>query len=215
MTKQGIVDQVYLFVNGGEASPDVKISREEIAHLLPSAISYALTVLVRTESKEAKEDFRIYGTIGDSYGNSVLSFLLTEILPVKKDEDRDLYYIPLSKRVLNLPGNRGLCDVSPMQNLDASYVKVGSRLEIIGIPLGGTTFYWYESPQKIYFKNIGLPICDHLVRYVADFDSYANGEDLPIPGDFEFEIIRLLCDFFTNERKNNADDIPNDKDEKS
>lgn len=212
MTKQGIVDQVYLAVSGGDLSPDIKVSREEIAHLLPAAISYALTVLVRTERKDMIEDFRVFGTVGDGYGSSVLSFLTTQKLPVVLDETTGLYYIALTKKFIRLPGNRGLHDVSPMENTDASYVKVGSRLEVIGLS-GPAVFYWAES-NRIYFKNIGLPVDDHIVRSVVDFAEYSDSESLPIPGEFEFDVIKLLCEFFREQRTLGTDDTPTDADEK-
>jgi len=100
MTKKGLVDQVYLAITGGEGSPDIKLSREEIAHLLPAALNYAITVYIRQERRNELDEMRIMGFAGGGTSKVSQDFLVTQVVTPLLDEERDLYYLPLSFKIM-------------------------------------------------------------------------------------------------------------------
>lgn len=213
MTKAQMIEQVYLNVIGGEVSPDANVQREDIANLLPAAVNYAIVAYNRMERREIIEEIRLLGGSGVS-SKMNQEFLTTKVLSVQKDEARDLYYIELPFKVQTLPGNRGLDEVAPMQGT-APYVKVASRREIYGLEDCGTIFYWPEKvpENRIYLTGLGLPVCDHLVKVVVSVADINDSEEIPMPAALEFEVIKLMCEFFRAQRDGQGDSSPDDKDE--
>lgn len=213
MTKAALIDQVLLAVSGGEFSPDVKVDRADIANLLPAAINYAIVMYSRQERKDTIEEIKLLGSAGGAMGKINQEFFVTKKLTPIKDDERDLFYIALPFKIQALPGNRGLDSVFPKQG-DGTYIKVASHYEVVGLD-GKVCFFWlekYDAEQRIYFKNIGFPVCDHFVKVVVSVDGLADGDELPMPGDFEFQVIELLVKFFREQRDGGADDKPDDKD---
>jgi hypothetical protein len=189
MTKEQVIEQVYLKVSEGKLSPDNRIDRADIENFLPAAINYAITTYNRQERRDMMEEIRTLG-----YGATSINqqFLVTKTYTPALDTERNKYRITLDVKVQNLPGNKGLDDVFPVQG--DSYVKAGSQREVQGLP---GRYFWAEFPY-IYFSDMGLPICAHKVRLVQSVGDMAMTDELNVPGDMEFQLVQLLVDFFTD-----------------
>ena len=200
MTKGQIIEQVFLLVSGGRLSPDTHVHRADIENLLPAAINYAITTYNRQERRDNMEDIGILGV------NSAMSqaFTITKTYTPTLDEERDKYKITLDVKVQNLPKNKGIDDVFPVQG--SSYIRASSQREIQGLK---GLFWWPEFPD-IYLSDIGFPVCNFKVRLVQSVTELGENDEVPLPGDMEFQLIELLGQFFFKQRgedkKVNAND---------
>ena len=138
MTKGQIIEQVYLLVSGGRLSPDTHVHRADIENLLPAAINYAITTYNRQERRDNMEDIGILGV------NSAMSqaFTITKTYTPTLDTERDKYKITLDVKVQNLPKNKGIDDVFPVQG--KSYIRASSQREVQGLC---GLFWWPEFPD--------------------------------------------------------------------
>ncbi len=133
-----------------------------------------------------------------------------------KDDSRGMYYLVLPESLQTLPDNAGLDDIWPIRGAN-DYVKVNSEKYISGVDLLTSTFYWYErytGEQRVYFKNLGLPVCDHLVRMVIAFDKLADTDPIVIPSGLELEVVELMKNFFLGQRQTPEDDRDDGHDDK-
>jgi len=200
MTKGQIIEQVYLLVSGGRLSPDTHVHRADIENLLPAAINYAITTYNRQERRDNMEDIGILGV------NSAMSqaFTITKTYTPTLDTERDKYKITLDVKVQNLPKNKGIDDVFPVQG--KSYIRASSQREVQGLC---GLFWWPEFPD-VYLSDIGFPVCDFKVRLVQSVTELGENDEVPLPGDMEFQLIELLGQFFFKQRgedkKVNAND---------
>lgn len=206
MTKGELIETVLLKVSGFKLSTDVDVQRADIRVYLPVAIRDAITAYYWQERNANAQEIQLYGA-GSS--TATIPFLTSFTVMPQKDEATNKYYINLPKRVQSLPLNRGIEDVYPLQG-DWDYVRITSPAELIGLPLV-STFYWYED-QKIWFINLGKPVCDHKVRFVVDVSSLEDDDELFLPPGFENQIIKMMIEHFVP----GATDIqPNDSDDRT
>lgn len=200
MTKGQIIEQVYLWVSGGRLSPDTHVHRADIENLLPAAINYAITTYNRQERRDNMEEIGIMG-INSSMNQA---FTITKTYTPVLDTDRDKYKITLDVKVQNLPKNKGIDDVFPLQG--RSYIRASSQREVEGLK---GLFWWPEFPD-IYLSDIGYPVCSFKVRLVQSVSELGEDDEVPVPGDMEFQLIELLGQFFLKQRgedkKVNAND---------
>ena len=212
MKRNELVDLIDLTVNGGKLSPDNPISKPYINKLLPAAISEAILIYTREENREAYNDFRVYG---GSSGGVVQPFLTTyEYTPVE-DESRGVYSITLSNGIQTVPGDQGLSAIYSKDGTSV-YRKVEGPHNLVGMPMVETTFFWYEKlssgETKVYFKNIGLPVCGVMVRMVVSVEELPSESDLPIPDGYLMRVIDRVMDFFYKREGIPIDNLANDND---
>lgn len=212
-TKKQLIDLIHLNVSGGRLSPDVDISRPNVAAMLPAFISEAITIYMRQERRERAQMMGV----APSFGNDVAGHFLStyEINPVADDDRPGLYYAPLPGKVQIVPGNSGLGNVFS-KNMRGSYIKVGSQDELIGIQLVDTTFYWYEKQSdgtaRLYFYNMGSPVCTLYTRLIVSLDDLAEDDIIPMPDAFAKSIIENMLLAYNNILGRPTDQVANDSD---
>jgi len=151
-------------------------------------------------SDSPMEDIGILGV------NSAMSqaFTITKTYTPALDTERDKYKITLDVKVQNLPKNKGIDDVFPIQG--KSYIRASSQREVQGLC---GLFWWPEFPD-IFLSDIGFPVCNFKVRLVQSVTELGENDEVPLPGDMEFQLIELLGQFFFKQRgedkKVNAND---------
>lgn len=209
MTKAEVIEQVFIAMGGGKLSVDNDIQRADIRNYFSAAYGYAALMYNRQARKDSIEDIAIWGSGGS--GTVEHALLTTVKKPVSEDADRDLLYIALTAKAKLLPGNRGVEYVYPVKG-EYNYVRINSPSEVIGLPMGNTTYYWYED-SKVYLKNLGKPLCDHYVRYIMDPAGLDLEDEVPLPLGAEYDCIRLMTEFMTGQRSMPADMRINDNDE--
>lgn len=210
MTKGEMVELVYLYVTGGQLNPDINIKREDISAMLAAAVNFVVLKESRIRRQESMQE---YG--GNSTGIDV-DFLGTFYLDVLYDEERELFYIQPTVRVVPLPGNRGIDTIAPMAGY-REFKKLKGQFEDVGIEhvLRDITRYWFErlgETQRVFFKNIPSSIKKVILKSVVSANDLEPNDEIPVPSGTEFEVLQILQQWFSGEksipedlRNNNSD----------
>ena len=122
----------------------------------------------------------------DINGDFITSFCPVEI---EFDEKRCEYYSDLPAKVISLPDNRGIRQVSEIKGQKTPFIKmVNGAVGTFGCleagGLGGATGYYPEG-DRIYYVNKPDSIDEVLMKLVASVDDLDEDENLPIPAEYE------------------------------
>lgn len=205
-----MVELVYLFVSGGQLNADINIKREDISAMLAPAVNYTILKETRIRRQESRTSWE-----GNSTGIDG-DFLGTFYLGVLYDEERCLYYIKPSVRVVPLPFNRGIDTIAPI-NGECEFHKLKGQFEDKGLEgvLRNQTRYWFErigTDQRIFFKNIPTSIKKVILKAVVSADDLDEDDEIPVPNGTEFEILQLLQQWFSGEKQIPEDLLNNNSD---
>jgi hypothetical protein len=198
MTKEKLIDLIYLKAVGWKPSNDQEISRPAIAAMLPLLLSDAINAFQQETRRAQFEELRMYGASSGETVNT--QFLTTLTVTPEKDTDTDYYYVDLPKRVAILPFSRGINDLRPKKG--TGYVRVRSFREISGIEKY-LTAYWFDtidSTQKLFISNIGTPVCEHYLSIVVDFDDLEDTDEVYLPPGFNAFIIKEAHNYIMGEQ---------------
>lgn len=213
MTRNELVDLIYLNISSGKATTDLNIKRVDIKALLPLIISDAIMVFSRQTRKDEFEEIRIYGA---SNGETVNSQFLTtfKVTPVE-DTDTGLYTVTLPKNVAVLPFSRGIDELRPLKG--DSYTRVRSFSETIGLADFFTPF-WFDNQgnvKKLYIRNIGLPVCEHFLKIVVDFNDMGDDDDLFLPAGLNLFVLKEARAYLLGEKEIPAEYKIDDKENRA
>jgi len=181
-TKRMIAEQVLRRLSGGDISQDTDFDFREIILLIEQAVN----LLVKANIFDSLR----YGAteIGAQYISSFRN------VPVQFDESINLAFSEVPCNYIDLPQQRGIYQVSPMQDQFQSFIPVGpgflnlysrnpaGRLE-------GQVGYWPEQLRIYYTRNILKEGCKNILlkivvpspEMVGDDDPYPIGSDLELP----------------------------------
>jgi hypothetical protein len=179
MTKNELIDLIYLNIAGGKPATDMKITRTYIGALLPLFIADAVKIAHQEDRRDQLQEFRVYGASSGSAINP--RFLRTFTVTPIEDTDRELYSVTLPKKVAILPFDRGIHALRP--KIGQAYIRVRSYSEITGVA-DFLTAYWFEDiddVQKLFISNLEPPIGDHLLDLVLDFTEFDGTDEVYIP----------------------------------
>lgn len=193
LTKNKISEIIQDLKSANQTNSTMKYDKRVIWEVADMALSYLMSKLFWTIRKEGSYSFNN-------------EFITTYKAKVKHDTVRELRYINLPARLISLPDDRGLIQVSPMMNDGEQWVRVNvaSNAVYSGLEAGklsGKTGYRIEG-QKIYFQNLKPQYngSDVLVKMIASTENLGEDAPLPIPSDFEAEFLQMVIQFF-NESK--------------
>jgi len=134
-------------------------------------------------------------------------------VPVKEDEEREEKFSELPARIISLPDNRGIRQVSetkgqknPFYKMPNGMVGTFGNLEAGG--LGGGTGYYIER-DRIYYVNIGDQVENVLIKMIASVDDLDEDDPIPVPAQFEKPLIDMVKEMM-DEKKNTTEDDRND-----
>lgn len=211
MTKEEMVELVYLRIAGGKPSSDVNIKRVNISFYFSAAYNHALLFDYYEKHGLMMQERRLMGY--SSQSNLLEQQLFTYPVTVTEDAARGLRYFPLPKSLLVMPGGRGLSEV--FGDTDSSFVKVGGQQEVVGLDATGANFYWFEkypSEDRVYIK--GGCSCDLFVRMMVDPSALSDTDEVNLPAGRESMVLDKMAEWFLGERalpenniNENVDDI--------
>jgi len=211
-TKGQMIEQVYLAVHGGQPSPDVNVRREDIEALIVAATNYVTVKETRARRREEAQ----FGWLASPTVDT--DFVGTYYLDVLYDDQRGLKYSELTMKIMSLPSNDGLQQVSALQG-NTPFVKLRYQFEDVGSEgvLINQTRYWYEKvgmSERVYYKNISNVVDKVMARLVVSIDDLNDDDIVPIPSGMELEVLQLAKEWFSGQRQMPADMLNNNKDDK-
>jgi hypothetical protein len=211
MTKREMIELVLLRVSGGKLSNDVEVKRVDISTYFASAYNYATLFDYYERHNLMVQEYRVFGFSGEF---KILEQQLCT-LPVtpQKDTSRKLNYIVLPKKLMVLPGNRGLDSL--FDSAESTYVKVSGQEAVIGLDPPGSGYFWFEkypSENRVYIK--GNDCTETLyIRMMIDAGDIWLDDDIDLPSGREQMVLDKMAEWFLGERmtpentiKDNTDD---------
>lgn len=210
MTKNQLVDQVYLAVVGGKPTQDSNVQRVDIESLADAAIEMAAYETNREQSLLNLRQASITGVLPQSKGRINSTYYIEPV----QDSSRALYYLPLPAQPIR-PQHGPLAEVSPKQG--GTYIYATSQNDAESAMSGlGLTFYWLESiggEARLYIRGIGFPVCEHVVKIQMPLSEIPGDVNLGLGESIAMRAVNLLTDFFRNQamspqdlRMNQTDD---------
>ena len=204
MTKAEAVDMVLTQVLGGSLNENSDVQRSDIAPYLAAVIDWA----IREDLDERRDRRRLDRAISAQLLEHIDEDLLcTYELTPQRDTKRNEHYVVLPVSILSTFGNSGLDYSGPIDIKGNAFRKLKNRSHLTGVQdiIGNTTFYYYEkagetSEQRVYYVNMGHPVCNVLVRILVGISDLQDDATLPIPQGYEKAVIDLTVEFFREQR---------------
>lgn len=206
MQKGALISETLNSINGGLTTADSAVTESEVEAYLPEAIGYQLLVQYRNQvrfdgSRDLPEDF-----------------MLTQMLPVKKDEFLTPYAVfPI--RPLSMDKNRGVRFVGPPDNSDNYIVQVEGA---------SIAFKYYKRTMDNCLVTCRIePIKEGIAVFIANLPDnvillktkiipnpldLADEDELPMPAGFAIDVMDQIVKYFTTQRQDPADMISDNKD---
>lgn len=213
MTKEQIVELVFLRVHGGKTSSDVNIKRPNISFFFEAAYNYAILFDYYERHNLMLSERRIMGYSDQS--KLLEQQLCTYPVTTQYDETRKLCYVTLPADLMVMPGGRGLDSI--FGGTDGNYVKVNGQEYVDGLDPIGASFFWFEkypNEARVYIKGNNCKNCDLFVRMMVSASSIGSKDEVQLPAGREKMILDLMAEWFTGERllpenvvNENVDDI--------
>lgn len=196
MTKGEIIDLVLLNVSGGNFSPDINVTRQDIATRLSAQVASSIPA-----SKMNKE-LMAYRKSRNAYPDFDFrispEFLKTYNADPIYDEVRCIYYIIPPKKIAMYGDS--IDSVFPVGS-NVEFIKIRDAFEVQGMPLLNTTFWYFEhnAGDKVYLLNLPLPVGTLSIRMLVDIDDLDDDEDIPIPADQIAKVIDDMVLYFKDQ----------------
>lgn len=188
--------------SGGEASADFKIDVREINLVCDIAIGYLLGKNYFQNRTEG--GFEIDGAFVRSFKNQ----------KVYLDQSREEYYTDLPAKLISLPNDRGLVQMSGMVGQNKAFLRlptpgnrVFSALEAGNMP---DEIYYYLEGDRVYYKGIKTAsrwIPEVLIKMVASVEDLDETAALPIPSSMSVEFIEIVKQILDEEKNTPIDDV--------
>lgn len=211
MTKEEMVELVYLRIHGGKPSGDVNIKRVNVSFYFGPAYNYAVLLDYYERHNMMLREKRI---MGYSSQKILSQQLCTYQVTAVEDSDRGLCYVVLPKSLMVLPGARGLDSI--FGGPEDSFVKVSGQEEVVGLEAAGAKFFWFEkypSENRVYIKG-GCGDCPLYLRMMVDASDIGDKDEVMLPAGREALVLDKMAEWFLGERQipenvinENVDDI--------
>lgn len=200
MTKAEAVDVVYLTLNGGKASADNNVKRDEIAVYFGTALGVAIKQHI----------FELKGMAGGDKGQGDVLFeksipegFYTTIQGTPAyNSERNVYSFSLGK-VLALPYGWGVRNPRAKKNPDADFIRLSNPSLGSAFPtvFAGVFSYWTEESETettLFLNNLPAPICPMIVSVMRDPGDVEDDDQLNAPNDVVNTAIRIATEYFSN-----------------
>jgi len=197
LTKQKFAELIRESKSGGDPESSSKYHDLVIFEVMELALN---SLIARSFIENRNENsYNIHGDFVTPFPNVKVEF----------DAARNEKYSILPKRLISLPDNRGLRQVSPMQGQDHAFVKLpnGSNdtfSDLEAFNLDGRTGY-YPERDKIYYRNLSDDITEVLVKMIASVDGLGVDEPLPIPAEYEADLFTTVKQMLEEEKATTQD----------
>jgi len=172
ITKGALAELIINNESGGDPSDDTKYN----PRMVQKTIGIVYGALIKVNITE-----------GDGInGDFVKAF---ENIEIKYNSDRDEHYSDLPAKLVSLPRDQGLREVTPMQDRTGAFkISPNSSQAIYGKlfagGFAGETGLYIEG-DKIFYINLKQGQKTVLVKMIADIDSLDEDEQIPVPASKE------------------------------
>jgi hypothetical protein len=192
MTKGGLIDQVYLNVNGGTITEDAEVKWLDIANIVGAAYRKYLQSLIDSRNRL----FQVLG-VADFVDEGITTF--EEVMPLCKD---GRVYLQLTKRPVQLIRNLGIYRVS--QGVE-EFIKMSTPASVKGAEGIIPYYYWYQNPRVIVTNSVPDVRSAVTVQYIVDLDDLEEDDETNIPSGLELDIVNFCTQYFS--AQNDSDKI--------
>jgi hypothetical protein len=187
-TKKQIAEQAQRIILGGTPTADREIDIRDIMLYLDQIRDTRIRIDVWNGIK-----------IGD-YDISSDYFSQYENVSLQTDTAKNLRYITLPASPIDLPQERGLHSISPMQNQEEAFVRIPTASMALyrgklSFNTETLTYYW-QIGSKVYFKNVDTMLSKVLVTMAASSKDIAESATYPVPPDVESELLEQVIKTF-------------------
>jgi len=187
ITKEKIADHIIKSSQGGEIVSYRKIDPREVYESIERARNGVMQAII-------------------DGGNNLDGEFITQYknVPILNDGDINLKYSTLPTRLISFSGHDGLQQVSPMKNQGESFIKVSSGSQAIygsleAAKIGGKTGYYLQRERvgtdqsiRIYYINCPFQYDKVLIKMVASTYDFDEDEALPIPAQYENQLVAMV-----------------------
>lgn len=201
MTKAEAIDIIYLNLNGGKASSDNNVKRDEISVYFPVALGTAIKNHIFELKQMAAQD----KSGGDVLFEKSLPEGLFSIVSGTPEfvDDRAAYRMVINK-VLSLPNGWGIRNPRAKKNPGADFFRLSNPTMVSAFPdvFAGQFSYWTEEDGEatnVYFNNLPAPICPMVISVILDPKDLADDAELNAPKDVTDAAIRLATEYFSKQ----------------
>lgn len=196
MTKEVLIESVYLKITGGKPSSQSSVRREDISSLLPAVIAAAWS----NEMDKRMAQFLQMKRLGINKPLSNEDFKITQYLSPSFDGRKNAHYLDIPNGIPILNGISEW-DISPVEGVFSIY-KINKLSDLVGLEDSVNDLayaYYINNPTpRLYIHNIDS--CELQVTTALNIDNIGDTDLLPIPANKEFEVINALVEFFTGQR---------------
>ncbi|HRG27394.1 MAG TPA: hypothetical protein PLJ00_05865 [Chitinophagales bacterium] len=139
------------------------------------------------------------------------SLLYRYVATPEYDKVTDRHYIDLPVKMNKMIKDRQLQFVGPKKGMHNAYVQMKGisdekTLTPTLLALTNQVFFRAEGAGKVVFRNLEGGVCEVLMLYVPDIDDLSDTDEVPVPSEFEADVIKIAREFITGKRQ-----IPDDK----
>jgi hypothetical protein len=198
-SKKQIAEQAIRILSGGHLKEDRTLDIREVMLALDQLRDEA--VRVRTIANINNGDNRI--------DEEFLSFYEDE--PILTDSVKELKYIVMPAKPIDLPKNLGLYQVTPVANFENPWII--TRPGQIGIYAGTQaldhelkTFCWQVS-DRLYIKGIDAGVAEATLILAASSKDIGETDTYPLPPDVEHELLQKLIELFSIHKQMPHDEV--------
>lgn len=182
-TRKVLVEQVLRKLTGGNLSSSFAITELEIG----KQIDQVTNAIIRINCLNGNWD----------------DYLTTyENIPIVKDTNKDIYYCTLPAKVISIPNQMGVFQVSTMKDQSSIFLPATANAawlygEDLAISLQGNSGY-YNEQDKLYFLNYNPSTNTDtiLLKLIVDRSELDEEEDYQIPPDIEEMILLKTFNFY-------------------
>ncbi|MDB4301931.1 hypothetical protein N9924_00040 [bacterium] len=201
-TRNVIAEQAQRIINGGTASPETEVRKEEL-------VLYVDQVFTRY----IKQSFYENRQEGSRYMNG--AFIYSFIEDVQYDTIRKRHYADIPSTYVNLPLGIGLYQVSPVEDEYNSMIPVNPNFMAMsnGLAVGnleGKKGYFVENTTMI-FVNVPTTyeMKSVLIKLVGGIQGDVDAENIDIPADAQAEMVQMVVGLYTQQYQTETDDTNN------
>lgn len=203
MTKEILIESIYLRVNGGKPTQQSTVKREDIEAILPAVIAAALS----NEMDKRIAQYIQLKRLGIDKPMSNEDIKVTQYLTPSFDTRKKAHYVDIANSMAIVNGASDF-EISPVEGTLPIY-KLNKLSDLTGLEdcVNGMAYaYFMKNPiPRLYIHNI-IDSCELQVTTALNIDGIGDKDVLPIPDSRLFEVINACVEFFTGQRM-----MPDDK----
>jgi hypothetical protein len=184
LTKEQISVLIADLVGGGDQPQNSKFHPSNIAKLVE--VAYNTVIAIDYNQARNEGDHNINGDFYKTF----------EDVPVLFNKSRNEYYSEIPCNFISLRNDRGIGMISEMQNQANAFFPVSANSGAIweGLEADSECLRpeFYVDGERVYYKRIPKSVEKVLMRIVSCIDNLEDDEKIPVPAQYEDELLNLV-----------------------